>query len=385
MPDNDVSEPVAVDRPPEAGPQDGIALCLSGGGYRAMLFHLGAIWRLNEVGYLSKLDRVSSVSGGSITAGTLGMVWPALEFTNNGVVANLEAELVSRVRDLAGRTVDSGAIIGGILTPGSVSSKVASRYDRYLYHGSTLQSLPTDDVGPRFIINATNLQTGVLWRFSRPYMADYKMGRVNFPDVSLATAVAASSAFPPVLSPTVLEIDPGKFDEKSKDWELSHLQARGKAFLSDGGVYDNLGLETAWKRYRTILVSDGGGQLSAEETVKKDWARHSLRVLKVIDSQVRSMRKRQVIDAFQGDRRRGTYWGIRSDPADYGLADPLPTDPDTVRGLADIKTRLKKLGAGDQERLINWGYVICDTALRRWVDPGVIRPHGVPYPSSPIG
>jgi NTE family protein len=47
-------------------PEAGIALCLSGGGYRAMLFHLGALWRLNELGYLAKLARVSSVSGGSI-------------------------------------------------------------------------------------------------------------------------------------------------------------------------------------------------------------------------------------------------------------------------------------------------------------------------------
>jgi NTE family protein len=54
-------------------PRPGIALCLSGGGYRAMVFHLGALWRLNEVGLLKKLDRISSVSGGSITAGMLGL------------------------------------------------------------------------------------------------------------------------------------------------------------------------------------------------------------------------------------------------------------------------------------------------------------------------
>src|ERR1035437_6460162 len=53
-------------------PSEGIGLCLSGGGYRAMLFHLGALWRLNELGYLPKLNRISSVSGGSITAGVLG-------------------------------------------------------------------------------------------------------------------------------------------------------------------------------------------------------------------------------------------------------------------------------------------------------------------------
>src|SRR4030095_10893384 len=50
-------------------PEKGIGLCFSGGGYRAMLFHLGALWRLNEWGYLPKLTRISSVSGGSITAG----------------------------------------------------------------------------------------------------------------------------------------------------------------------------------------------------------------------------------------------------------------------------------------------------------------------------
>ena len=44
-------------------PEEGIALCLSGGGYRAMLFHLGALWRLNEFGYLPKLARISSVFG----------------------------------------------------------------------------------------------------------------------------------------------------------------------------------------------------------------------------------------------------------------------------------------------------------------------------------
>lgn len=45
------------------GPAPGIALCMSGGGYRAMLFHTGSVWRLYEAGFLPRLDRVSSVSG----------------------------------------------------------------------------------------------------------------------------------------------------------------------------------------------------------------------------------------------------------------------------------------------------------------------------------
>ena len=55
--------------------EDGIALCLSGGGYRAMVFHVGALWRLNEAGLLRKLNRISSVSGGSITSAALALHW----------------------------------------------------------------------------------------------------------------------------------------------------------------------------------------------------------------------------------------------------------------------------------------------------------------------
>src|SRR5687768_17077644 len=44
----------------------GVALCMSGGGYRAALFHLGALRRLNELGLLSRIDTFTSVSGGSI-------------------------------------------------------------------------------------------------------------------------------------------------------------------------------------------------------------------------------------------------------------------------------------------------------------------------------
>jgi hypothetical protein len=56
----------------------GSALCLSGGGFRAALFHLGARRCLNEIGLLSKMTTVSSVSGGSVTNDLLAKVWPQL-------------------------------------------------------------------------------------------------------------------------------------------------------------------------------------------------------------------------------------------------------------------------------------------------------------------
>ena len=59
-----LSDPKASVRKP--GPQS-TALCLSGGGYRAMVFHVGTLWRLNDAGMLPKIDLISSVSGGSMT------------------------------------------------------------------------------------------------------------------------------------------------------------------------------------------------------------------------------------------------------------------------------------------------------------------------------
>lgn len=85
----------------------GIALHLSGGGYRAMVFHLGALWRLNELGYLPTLARISSISGGSITAGTLGLKWTRLQFdAGTGVSPVFVHEVVDTVRALPGVTLD---------------------------------------------------------------------------------------------------------------------------------------------------------------------------------------------------------------------------------------------------------------------------------------
>src|SRR5206468_4003315 len=135
--------------------------------------------------------------------------------------------------------------------------------------------------------------------------------------------------------------------------------------LTDGGVYDNLGLETAWKRYKTVLVSDGGGKIEPQPEPKSDWARHAYRVLDVIDNQVRSLRKRQLIEAFknQNDDHDGTYWGIRTHIKDYGLPDALPCPEERTLELAMTPTRLKRLEPGHQDRLINWGYAVCDAAI----------------------
>jgi NTE family protein len=360
-------------------PKPGIALCLSGGGYRAMLFHVGSLWRLAELGYLPRLDRVSSVSGGSITAAFLGLKWARLGFDAQGIPARFDAEVVGPIRQLAGTTIDEASVISGILTPGSIADKVAEAYRKHLFGSATLQDLPPDPT--RFVINATNVQTGALFRFSRPFIADYRLGTIPNPTVELAVAVAASSAFPPVLSPARITFAASAWTSSGLPHEDLHREPfLTDVVLTDGGVYDNLGLETAWKKYQTILVSNGGGKMSEEAEPKSDWARHAIRITDIIDNQVRSLRARQVIGSFKSGDRHGTYWGVRTNIRDYQLANALPCPFDRTTVLAQTKTRLKRLDADVQERLINWGYAVCDAAMRRHVELAAAAPAGFPYP-----
>ena len=132
--------------------------------------------------------------------------------------------------------------------------------------------------------------------------------------------------------------------------------------------------------------------MQAEPIPPRDWLRHTKRVLDLLDNQVRALRKRQVISAYQLPRtqsntgwRDGTYWGIRTNIADYGLSDPLPCPHSKTMVLASVPTRLAKVPELIQERLINWGYAVCDAAMRRWVVPGAARPSGFPYENAGVG
>jgi NTE family protein len=288
--------------------------------------------------------------------------------------------VVGPIRSLASKTIDADSIIGGVLPWQTINDRIVKHYDQELFGSATLQDLPDDNEGPRFVINATNIPTGALWRFSKPYMADYLVGMALKPKVPLAVAVAASSAFPPVLSPARLKLSHDDFDPASAG-PLFRPPFTTDVILADGGVYDNLGLETAWKRYETILVSDGAGKMDAEEEPKEDWARHAFRVLNVIDNQVRSLRKRQVIDAYVKGQRKGTYWGIRSRIQDYGVSEELSCPEERTCELANTPTRLKRLAPEDQERLINWGFAIADAALRKHMSIPALQPVAFPYAS----
>jgi NTE family protein len=370
---------------PLSQPRPGIGLCLSGGGYRAMLFHLGALWRLNELGILRRVVRISSVSGGSITAGVLGLAWKSLSFDAQNTATNFSDLVIKPIRAIGGITIDIGSIIKGKALPGiTVADEVAKAYRKHLFGNATLQQLPADNEGPRFVINATNMQTKVLWRFSKPFMGDYRVGLVRNPILELSRAVAASSGFPPLLSPLRLRLRTADFDS-STNGGLQTEPYTTRVILTDGGVYDNLGLETVWKEYDTILVSDGGGSVADEPKPSSEWLAHTYRVLNIINNQVGSLRKRAVVASYQMGLRKGTYWGMRTNIVDYQLPSALPCPYNQTLALANTPTRLKRLAPALQERIINWGYAVCDAGIRRHVDPTSPVPGGFPYPAVGVG
>jgi NTE family protein len=374
----ELSEPVRrIPSDSDAEPTSGTALCLSGGGYRAMLFHLGVLWRLHEAGKLPQLDRISSVSGGSITAAVLGLAWDRLD----GSRAAFEEHVVEPLRELARHGIDVRSVVTGIATPDSVGEKLAAAYSRRLFGEATLQDLPDR---PRLVINATNVGSGELLRFSKEHIADWRVGRLSSPTLPIAAAVACSSAFPPVLSPYRLDMHDADWETEEGN-DLTGSDYRDELVLSDGGVYDNLGLETAWKNCFTIIVSDAGSQLPDDPDPAGDWLRHMARVIKLIDSQVRSLRKRQVIEGLKAGIRAGVYVGIRSDIDHYEVTATLPCPNEQTLELAETPTRLAHIDDERQERLINWGYAICDAGLRAHYDRTTEPATGFPYPAAGVG
>jgi NTE family protein len=236
---------------------------------------------------------------------------------------------------------------------------------------------------PIFVINATNVQSGVLWRFTRRYVEDYRVGTIEARTFQLAEAVAASSAFPPFLSPVVLRTNPADYKPGS-GLDLQRRPFTSRSVLIDGGVYDNLGLETAWKKLRTVLVSDGGGRMREQADPKPDWYSQLRRAYDMTDNQVRALRKQQLIDSYVAGLRTGAYWGINTNIAHYQLDDVLDCPVERTTALARVSTRLAALDDRTQERLINWGYAVCDAAIRRHFDPSQPAPTGFPYPDAPV-
>ncbi|WP_417783980.1 patatin-like phospholipase family protein [Terasakiella pusilla] len=355
--------------------REGTGLALSGGGYRASLFQVGSLLRLNDAGMLPKIDEITSVSGGSITSAILALNWPQLTFDNN-VATNLNEVVVTPLRQFVSKTADIPSGLKGIFNPfGSAAKELEAYYDKHLFSGKTMQDLSPEEKGrtPRFTFYATNLQTGVSVRMSKEYLADYTLGLWRNPTIKLAQVVAASSAFPPVFCPVKMKTPADQWQE-TDNTRYNDPALRRQMLLGDGGIYDNMGLERPWKKRSCLLVSDAGAPFALEQKFPLNWVSRLIRTTDILGEQSRALRKRSLMTAFEAKQIKeepfsGTYWGIATQIKSYELEETLLNDSPENAAFAKIRTRLNTFTQDEQKKLINWAYALCDAALRKHLDP----------------
>jgi NTE family protein len=354
--------------------RSGIALCLSGGGFRASIFHLGVLRRLDELGVLSQIRTICSVSGGSITSAHLAARLVAV-FRDRPIpyvgpiFSDWEKQIGQPFHAFVHRDIRTGPILARLLPwnwlkPTTSARRLTRKYRTYLTD-LPIGALPDK---PRFIFCATDMVFGVSWIFERRRMGDWMAGyAVPPPDWPLASAVAASSCFPPIFSPLPLGL-PARAFRHGRAAASKELLAR--LSLTDGGVYDNLGLEPVWKDHEVVLVSDGGGKLSFDW--RRDFVGEVMRYPAIIQNQAIALRRRWLIANLETATFQGTYWGIGSSPSLYALDSPGYTSDFAARTIAGVRTDLDSFTIPEVAVLENHGYLLADAALRRRLP--ILRP-----------
>lgn len=338
-----------------------VALCLSGGGYRAALFHLGVLRCLHEMGILQSVTTISSVSGGSIISAYLAKRMVDEEMNGHIHFVNWEQDVSKGFREFTKKDVRTWPMLIHLpwnwLTPKWRARHLQWNYDRALFRitennkerSLQLSDLPTQ---PEFVFCATDLTFGTNWEFTRDKVGSYKAGTANKGEWPVALAVTASSSFPPVFGPLRLELDPKEFKTTFKGRDHKLLK---RVKLNDGGVYDNLGLEPA-KRHKVVLISDGGspfGYMGIAGPIKR-----IARNLPVIMNQVGSLRKRMYFTGITKKWHTGVYVDIgheRTSAPEPGSFDGY-VDEEVREMIAGIRTDLDHFSDEESKILENHGY-----------------------------
>ena len=253
-----------------------IGLALSGGGSRAIAFHLGCLRALHDLELLDKVKVLSTVSGGSVIGALYvlshqpfpefekniravlmrGLAWPVVRtafFTLEGPKALFCFALIG-VINIAFVAVFAILRFFFRFAPRKPRKDWRSRdyyvpirrfasgttilrraIDDELYKGALLSQLSRSK--PLLVINAADLRTGSAFYFSQSESGAWRLGNLVSSNISVAHAVTASAAHPLFLPP-LDELLPFR----RRDGSL-HLE---RVTLTDGGVYDNLGLAPLW-------------------------------------------------------------------------------------------------------------------------------------------
>lgn len=335
-----------------------IALALSGGGIRAMVFHLGVLQRFAELRLFEKVGRISTVSGGSLV---VGLIFKEAETTWPSSSAYLENILPSLQKKLCGRSLQWGAARQlvwpthwrFILTR---SNMLGATLREDWGVSAQLSDLPNI---PEWSINGTTAETGKRFRFKRDSLGDYTTGYAPAGEFSLADAMAVSAAFPGGFGP--FRIDVQQYQWMRREWnapvgseEVVEMGTK-PLHLYDGGVYDNLGLEpffdagvgTAKHVGSYIVVSDAGAPLPAGFGFGNLNPMRFKRMADIMSDQSRALRVRTFVNYLQKNPNHGAFLPINTITSENGVE---------TRFASSFPTTLRKTSNQEFARLLEHGY-----------------------------
>ncbi len=256
-----------------------IGLALSGGGFRASLYHLGLVRFLRDANILPNVTHITAVSGGSIFAAHLALNWGRY----NGSVDEFDAaasELLDFVRlDVRNRITRRFPLAFALRWPRkllgrsnrklSLTGLLEYHYEKYLLGDTSLFQLPE---WPQLHILATNLSEGCLCSFNRNGLLiirrqpgqTFRMDHVHIGLATVPMAVTASSAFPGFFPP--VELTGANVGASVGEF--------GRQAYTDGGVFDNLGVRMfrfleqfqlpGQAGFHGVLVSDVGKRIQVQ-------------------------------------------------------------------------------------------------------------------------
>jgi predicted acylesterase/phospholipase RssA len=236
-----------------------IGLALSGGGFRASLYHLGLLRFLRDAGLLSNVTDISSVSGGSILAAHLLLNWERYNGSANDFDAAANEFLAFIRLDVRNRILRRFPLASALYWPRrwlGCSNRKLSRtgmlehhYEKFLYGDVSLFELPEK---PHLHMLSTNLSEGCLCSFNRNGLLmmrrnqgnGYRIEHIHIGLATVAMAVAASSAFPGFFPP--LELTGNDVGANTGEF--------GRQSYTDGAVFDNLGVRIFGYLKRNLLA-----------------------------------------------------------------------------------------------------------------------------------
>ena len=350
-----------------------IGLALSGGGFRATLYHLGMIRFLRDSGVLPKVTHITSVSGGSIFAAHLVLNWGRY----NGSPSEFDAaasEILNFVRlDIRNRILRRYLIgllahwprrLLGLSNRRLTRAGILEMYlESDLYGDTSLFQLPEH---PQLHILATNLSEGRICSFNREGLSivrrDGEHGwRLEQAPIRLATvpmAVAASSVFPGFFPP--MELTSADVGARSGEF--------GRQAFTDGGVFDNLGVrffrflakssEFNESPCDCFLISDVGKPFQVRSDLRAGGLiRTAMRTSDILMDRVWQLENETFRDT------PGFVFARITDTVDPEQ-DPTALHPEVQRQLPSIRTDLDRFSDLEISSLVRQGYTVGRKACR---------------------